>query len=283
MEPFFIHNKIIDGRAFAGRLLDDVREKVDVLSQKPCLAVVLVGDHAPSQVYVDRKRHTCEKVGIESRFVSLPENTTEETLIQELRTLNQDPAVHGILLQLPLPSHINQFRAIEAISPLKDVDGLTSANLGRLFAGKARFIPCTPLGCLILLEGMTSLRGKTVTIVGRSVLVGKTLAVLLSMKDATVTLAHRHTLNLKEVTQNADIVIAAAGQPGLITKDHIKPGAIVLDVGITRVDGKLAGDVIFDEVREIASAITPVPGGIGPLTIASLMMNTLKAFERQQI
>ena len=277
MESPFIHNTIIDGRAFANKLLENTKEDVKRLSAPPCLAVVLVGNHGPSQVYVAHKRRACALVGIESRLLELGEEATEAELIEAIQGLNNDPAVHGILLQLPLPHHIDRFRAVESIDPHKDVDGLTSANLGLLFAGRPRFIPCTPLGCLTLLKEITPLRGKKVTVVGRSLLVGRTLANLLTANDATVTLAHRHTSNLKDATQDADILIVAVGKPGLITRDYVKPGAIVLDVGITRLGEKIVGDVDFENVKNIASAITPVPGGIGPLTIASLMMNTVRA------
>lgn len=280
--PFFLKENIIDGKALAESELQTLKIEAAQLDQKPCLAVIIVGHHPPSEVYVAYKIKACEKVGIRSKLIRLDENCQQEDLIETIDELNRDPAVNGILLQLPLPSHIDRNTAIQAITPLKDVDGLTIDNQGRLFMGQPRFVPCTPLGCFIILDQLIDLRGKNIAVVGRSSLVGKPLATLLTDYHATVTMAHSQTANLKFHTQSADVIVSAVGKPGLITADHIKKDAIVLDVGITRVGTKLLGDVDFNTVAPKCAAITPVPGGVGPMTIACLMQNTLKAYKLQQ-
>ncbi len=278
---FFIHGNVIDGKSLAHHLLDQTKVDIETLPLKPCLAVILVGDNPASEVYVRHKQRTCERVGIESRLIRFQAHTSQEKLLLQIHTLNEDKSVHGILLQMPLPSSLKWYEALQAIHPLKDVDGLHHENLGLLFSRKARFIPCTPKGCLEILRCLTPLKGKRATVVGRSILVGRPMAALLLRHHATVTIAHRYTEDLASVTRDADILVVAAGKPGLMTKAHVKPGAIVLDVGITRVfvegQGKLVGDVAFDEVAPYCSAITPVPGGVGPLTVACLMQNVVKA------
>lgn len=275
--PFFLHGHIIDGRACASKILEDVKARVSQLPSQPKLAVIMVGDHPPSEVYVAHKRRVAVDVGIEAILHHVDASTSQDNLETLIHSLNEDHSVHGILLQLPLPAHLDRMRSLEAISPLKDVDGLTIENQGLLFAGRSRFIPCTPLGCLHILKELMDLRGVNITVVGRSSLVGRPLAALLNHHDATVTLTHRYTKDLKVHTKNADVIITAVGEPGLITADFVKEGAVVLDVGITRVGDTLVGDVDFAQVAPKCSAITPVPGGIGPMTIASLMENVLKA------
>ncbi len=244
--------------------------------------MILVGNSPASEIYVAHKQRACALVGVESRLYHLPDNVTQEQLLKTIYALNKDTAIHGILVQMPLPPHIHAWDVLQAVNPLKDVDGLHQDNLGLLFASEPRFIPCTPKGCLAILSRITDIKGKSVTVVGRSILVGRPMAALLLKNNATVTTAHRHTVDLVTVTRNADILVVAAGKPGLITKNHVKPGAIILDVGINRMTDhegrdKIVGDVIFDEVAPLCQYITPVPGGIGPMTVASLMDNVVKA------
>jgi methylenetetrahydrofolate dehydrogenase (NADP+)/methenyltetrahydrofolate cyclohydrolase len=278
---------ILHGKPVAERVLNGVREGVASLRARtgiaPALAVVLVGDFAPSKVYVANKKRAAEEVGIASRDFLHPEGLSQSELLGLLRSLNEDPSIHGILLQLPLPPRLDEDAAIEAIAPEKDADGLHPTNLGRLLAGTPAVSPCTPAGCLEILDHYgADLKGAEAVVVGRSRLVGKPLAQLLLARHATVTTCHTRTRDLAEHTLRADVLCVAAGRPRTITGDMVKPGAWVIDVGINRLDtGKLVGDVDFDSVSARAHAITPVPGGVGPMTVAMLMRNTLTLAERQ--
>ena len=275
--------KIIDGKILAAEVKACAAQAVRFLQERygitPCLAVLLVGDDPASQVYVRGKANDCEACGIESRVIRLPAGTTQAELLARLGALAADSAVHGILVQLPLPRHIDPAAVIEAIPPEKDVDGFTPVNAGRLLNGEPCFAPCTPAGCLRMIEAAgVDLDGKHAVVVGRSNIVGKPAALLLMQKNATVTVCHSHTRDLAAVCRTADVLIAAVGKAGFITADMVKPGAVVIDVGINRgADGKLHGDVDFAPVSEIASCITPVPGGVGLMTRAMLMLNTVQA------
>lgn len=275
--------KIIDGKILAAEVKACAAQAVRFLQERygvtPCLAVLLVGDDPASQVYVRGKANDCEACGIESRVIRLPAGTTQAELLARLGALAADSAVHGILVQLPLPRHIDPAAVIEAIPPEKDVDGFTPVNAGRLLNGEPCFAPCTPAGCLRMIEAAgVDLDGKHAVVVGRSNIVGKPAALLLMQKNATVTVCHSHTRDLAAVCRTADVLIAAVGKAGFITADMVKPGAVVIDVGINRgADGKLYGDVDFAPVSEIASYITPVPGGVGLMTRAMLMLNTVQA------
>ncbi|HHB12504.1 MAG TPA: bifunctional methylenetetrahydrofolate dehydrogenase/methenyltetrahydrofolate cyclohydrolase FolD [Chromatiales bacterium] len=287
--------RIIDGRAIAAQVLEEVRKGVSELRAAglvPRLATVLVGEDPASRAYVGNKRRTCEQVGIESVHHQLPASTPGEALLELVRELNEDPGIHGILVQLPLPRGLDTQAVIEAIDPAKDVDGFHPVNLGRLVAGLETFVSCTPAGILELIHrsGFET-RGRHVVIVGRSNIVGKPLMNLLVQKsptaDATVTVCHSGTRDLAEHTRRADILVAAVGRPHLIGADMVRSGAVVVDVGINRVADaqaprghRLVGDVDFEAVRRRAAAITPVPGGVGPMTVAMLMVNTLKAARR---
>ena len=279
-------SEIIDGKAFAESLRATIAAEVAGLSFAPGLAVVLVGDDPASRVYVANKAKQTVQVGMRSFEHRLPAETTQAELLALVRTLNDDPAVHGILVQLPLPQHLNADAVIAAISPAKDVDGLTVTNAGLLANGLPGLVPCTPLGCLLLLQDrMGDMTGLNAVVVGRSNLVGKPIAQLLLQQNCTVTIAHSRTKNLPELCRRADILIAAVGRPEMIRGGWIKPGATVIDVGINRVpaaEGKtrLVGDVAFAEAAPIAGLITPVPGGVGPMTIACLLRNTLTAASR---
>ena len=275
--------KIIDGKILAAEVKACAAQAVRFLQERygitPCLAVLLVGDDPASQVYVRGKANDCEACGIESRVIRLPAGTTQAELLARLGALAADSAVHGILVQLPLSRHIDPAAVIEAIPPEKDVDGFTPVNAGRLLNGEPCFAPCTPAGCLRMIEAAgVDLDGKHAVVVGRSNIVGKPAALLLMQKNATVTVCHSHTRDLAAVCRTADVLIAAVGKAGFITADMVKPGAVVIDVGINRgADGKLHGDVDFAPVSEIASYITPVPGGVGLMTRAMLMLNTVQA------
>ena len=275
--------KIIDGKILAAEVKACAAQAVRFLQERygitPCLAVLLVGDDPASQVYVRGKANDCEACGIESRVIRLPAGTTQAELLARLGALAADSAVHGILVQLPLPRHIDPAAVIEAIPPEKDVDGFTPVNAGRLLNGEPCFAPCTPAGCLRMIEAAgVDLDGKHAVVVGRSNIVGKPAALLLMQKNATVTVCHSHTRDLAAVCRTADVLIAAVGKARFITADMVKPGAVVIDVGINRgADGKLHGDVDFAPVSEIASCITPVPGGVGLMTRAMLMLNTVQA------
>ena len=276
--------KIIDGKLISGQIKDELKEKTALLKEKGIevtLAVILVGADPASQVYVRNKKRACEYIGYRSLSYELPEDTSEEELLKLIDELNGRKDVDGILVQMPLPKHIDEKKVTLAISPDKDVDGFHPMNVGALCVGDKGFVSCTPAGIIQLLKrGVDGfdISGKECVIVGRSNIVGKPMALLMLRENATVTIAHSRTKNLEEVCKRADIIIAAVGKAGMITKDHVKPGAVVIDVGINRSeDGKLCGDVKFDEVSEIASAITPVPGGVGPMTIAMLMHNCYEA------
>ena len=273
---------IIDGKEIAKKRKGEIAQQVEVLKKSgitPGLAVVLVGDNQASRTYVRNKQKTCKELGMHSVLIEYAEDLPEEELLGKIDELNQDESIHGILVQLPLPAHISEMKVIEAISPDKDVDGFHPINIGRMMIGQDSFLPCTPYGILVMLkETGINLEGKHVVVVGRSNIVGKPVGQLLLNENATVTYCHSRTKNLEEHTLAADIVIAAVGRGGFIKQKHIKPGAIVIDVGINRnEEGKLCGDVAFEEVKEKAGYITPVPGGVGPMTITMLMDNTLKS------
>ncbi len=274
----------IDGRAFAAALRAKIAAEVASLLRPPGLAVVLVGDDPASAVYVRSKEKQTVEVGMRSFAHRLPADTAQADLVALVQTLNADPAVDGILVQLPLPNHIDELTVIGTIDPDKDVDGLHVVSAGRLASGLPGLVSCTPLGCKLLLDDVLGgdLSGKDAIVIGRSILVGKPVAQLLLAANATVTMAHSRTRDLVEKVRRADIVVAAVGRPEMVRGDWIKPGAVVIDVGINRIDAgggktRLVGDVAYDEVAAVASAITPVPGGVGPMTIACLLQNTLTA------
>lgn len=284
--------QIIDGKQIAGTIREEVKIKTDALKSKgitPCLAVILVGGDPASVSYVAGKQKALAEAGMKDRSVRLPENTTEQELISLIRDLNADKSVHGILVQLPLPRHIDEEKVILAIDPAKDVDGFHPANAGNLLIGKKTFLPCTPHGIIVLLKRMNiETDGKHAVVIGRSNIVGKPVAILLARKDvnATVTICHSGTKNISDITRTADILIAAAGRAKIVTADMVKDGVAVIDVGVNRIADaskksgfRLVGDVDFENVKEKASFITPVPGGVGPMTIAMLMVNTLEAAE----
>ena len=277
--------QLIDGNALSRQLRTQVSERVAALKAQgltPGLAVVLVGDNPASQVYVRNKVKACEDTGMHSVLEKYDASLTEAELLARVEALNNDPAIHGILVQLPLPAHINAHKVIEAINPAKDVDGFHVASAGALMVGQPGFWPCTPYGCMKMLESIGyDLRGKHAVVIGRSNIVGKPMAMMLLQQDATVTVCHSRTADLKAQTLQADVIVAAVGKRNVLTADMVKPGAVVLDVGMNRNDeGKLCGDVDFDGVKEVAGYITPVPGGVGPMTITMLMVNTLESAER---
>lgn len=272
---------ILDGKMLSKTIKQQIRTEADELSKKgvvPALAVIIVGENPASKVYVANKKKACEECGFKSEEYALPEETTEEELLQLISTLNNRPDIDGILCQLPLPKHINEEKILLSIDYTKDVDAFHPVNVGKIMIGNFDFLPCTPAGVmeLIKLSGI-EVSGKECVVVGRSNIVGKPQAMLLLHANGTVTVCHSKTKDLAAVTRRADILIAAVGKANFITKNMVKEGAVVIDVGMNRVDGKLTGDVDFNEVSQIASAITPVPGGVGPMTIAMLMKNTLKA------
>jgi len=274
--------QLIDGKALSLLLRNNVRQCVATLKSQgitPGLAVVLVGDNPASEVYVRNKVKACEDTGMHSVLERHGADLSQAALLARIEALNQDPTIHGILVQLPLPAHIDAQRVIEAISPAKDVDGFHVASAGALMTGMPGFWPCTPFGCMKMLESIGySLKGKHAVVIGRSNIVGKPMALMLLQANATVTVCHSGTQNLKALTLQADVIVAAVGKRNVLTADMVKPGAVVLDVGMNRTDdGKLCGDVDFEGVRQVASHITPVPGGVGPMTITMLMMNTLLA------
>lgn len=276
---------IIDGKAIALATRKALRSRVEALKERgvtPCLMVILVGEDPASAIYVRNKEKASEKLGFAGGVTRLPESTTQEELISLVEAYNADPKVHGILVQLPLPKHIDERAVLAHISPDKDVDGFHTMNAGRLLVGERCFIPCTPKGVMRLLEETgLELSGKHAVVVGRSNIVGKPMALLLLQANCTVTIAHSKTANLAEICSQADVLVAAVGRPGLITANMVKPGAVVIDVGVNRVaEKKVVGDVAFEEVCEKASYITPVPGGVGAMTIAMLMQNTVEAAER---
>lgn len=276
--------KIIDGKAMAARIKEALKTRVNVLTgrgRQPGLAVILVGANPASRVYVNMKQKACAELGIYSEEHALPENTSEAELIGLIQSLNRNDKIHGILLQLPLPPHLNELKMLEMIDPAKDVDGFHPVNSGKLLAGLPGFLPCTPAGVMDLIrETGVPIAGKECVVVGRSNIVGKPQAILLLRENGTVTVCHSRTADLTAVCRRADILVAAVGKPELITADMVKPGAVVIDVGINRdAEGKLTGDVHFSSVKEVAGWITPVPGGVGPMTIAKLMENTVISAE----
>jgi methylenetetrahydrofolate dehydrogenase (NADP+)/methenyltetrahydrofolate cyclohydrolase len=274
--------RILDGKSLAAQVRAAVKREVEALAQRgirPGLAVVLAGDDPGSRVYVRNKVRACEETGVRSELYELPASVSEEALIDRVLALNDDPDVHGILVQLPLPKRIDEHRVLATVSPAKDVDCFHAMNLGALLAGRPRMLPCTPAGVMRLLEhGAIPVAGSHAVVIGRSNIVGKPLALLLLQKDATVTICHSKTRDLENVARSADILVAAVGRAKLVTASMVKPGACVIDVGVNRLrDGSLAGDVDFAAVAEVAGAITPVPGGVGPMTIAMLLENCLRA------
>jgi methylenetetrahydrofolate dehydrogenase (NADP+)/methenyltetrahydrofolate cyclohydrolase len=274
--------RILDGKSLAAQVRAKVKEEVARLAQRgirPGLAVILAGDDPASKVYVRNKTRACEETGVRSVQVEYPSSVTQDELLERIRALNRDPAVHGILVQLPLPSQVDSLKVLETVSPEKDVDGFHAASLGALVSGKPRFVPCTPAGVMRLIEHAgVPLAGRRAVVIGRSTIVGKPVSLLLLQKDATVTMCHSKSRDLELLTKDADVLVAAAGRAKLVTAAMVKPGACVIDVGINRLaDGSLAGDVDFAAVKEVAGWITPVPGGVGPMTIAMLLENCVKA------
>lgn len=281
--------EIIYGNELSQKIKEELKQEIEKLQKEgkrlPVLSVILVGDNPASQSYVKSKANACASIGMENRTICMPGSTTQQELLEKVKRQNEDPEVDGILVQLPLPSHLDEVSIIDAISPDKDVDGLHPVNAGKLLTGRDGFVPCTPLGVMEMLAsiGYTDLSGLNAVVIGRSNLVGKPLSLLLQKQNATVTMAHSRTAHLKELCQQADILIAAIGKPKKITADYIKEGAVVIDVGINRMeDGKLCGDVDFEVVKEKTKAITPVPKGVGPMTVCMLLKNTLKAYKEHE-
>ncbi|MBU4189733.1 MAG: bifunctional methylenetetrahydrofolate dehydrogenase/methenyltetrahydrofolate cyclohydrolase FolD [Candidatus Thermoplasmatota archaeon] len=279
---------VIDGKKIASEINEDAKKEVEKLkakyNQSPCLATVVVGKDESSKIYVQKREKMCEKIGIASRICDLPENSKEDDVLEMIGKLNNDENVHGIIVQLPLPKHINEKNVSETISPEKDVDCMNPANLGRLASNDETFAPCTPKAVITILEKSgIKIRGKDVVIVGRSRIVGRPLALMLINRDATVTVCHTKTKNLEKHTKNADILVAAAGSPMLIKNEMVKENAVVVDIGINVVNNNIVGDVDFENIKNKASFITPVPGGVGPVTVAMIMKNTLEAFKRSKM
>ena len=275
--------ELFNGREIAKDYRAGLQEQVEALKEKgitPNLTVVIVGNDGASLSYVKSKNKAAEKIGMASDIVHLEESATEEEVLDTVRRLNEDENVHGILVQVPLPKQVDENKVLEAIAPEKDVDGFSPINIGRLYTGQETFIPCTPLGIMELLKHTGSLEGKDVAVIGRSHIVGQPVAKLLTNENATVTLMHSRTKNMVEKLKDFDVVVSAVGKPGLVKGEDLKEGAIVIDVGNTVVDGKLVGDVDFDSAQEVASYITPVPGGVGPLTITMVLNNALIAAKR---
>ena len=275
---------IIDGKKISTEIKDELKEQVAKLKAEGLevtLAGVKVGEDPASAVYVRNKEKACEYIGINSKKIEMPEETTEEELLNLVNDLNTDPAINGILVQLPLPKHIDENKILLAIDPMKDVDGFHPVNVGKMVIGEESFLPCTPAGIIEMIKRSgLDIEGKECVIIGRSNIVGKPMAILMLRENATVTVTHSRTKDLPEVCKRADIIVAALGKAKFVTKDFVKEGAIIIDVGMDRdEDGKLCGDVDFDEVKDIASAITPVPGGVGPMTVTMLLVNCLRSVE----
>lgn len=273
---------ILDGKKLRDKIFEDLKNKIDKMKKKPTLAVILVGENPASQIYVRNKKKTAEKLGINSLSIEYPADISEKELVAKIEELNNDKNVTAILVQLPLPKHINKNKVIDAILPQKDVDGLTPYNLGKLFSGEKPYVyPCTPKGILLLLDEYNiELDGKNIVVIGRSNLVGKPVAQMLLNRNATVTMCHSHTKNLSEITKTADIVVSAVGK-NVIGEKMLKSNCVVIDVGIFRDEnGKISGDVDFENVSKVTAYISPVPGGVGPMTIASLMLNTVELAEK---
>ncbi len=277
--------RIIDGKVISTSVKERVKKEVEALKKNGIttgLAVIIVGEDPASKVYVANKKKACEALGIISQEYALPENTTQEELLALIDTLNKEKSINGILCQLPLPKHLDENAVINAVAPEKDVDAFHPTNVGKIMLGDYDFVPCTPAGIMEMLAFENiDITGKTCVVIGRSNIVGKPMSMLLLHKNGTVTVCHSKTENLKEVCRKADILVAAVGKPNFVKADMVKDGAVVIDVGINRVDGKLVGDVDFESVKDKCSAITPVPGGVGPMTIAMLMQNTLTAAKKQ--
>ena len=276
--------KILDGKVLSAEIKEKVAQRVAAMKEQgvtPGLAVILVGNDPASEIYVRNKGKGCEETGMLSRTIRMEENTIQEALEEEIERLNRDPEIHGILVQLPLPRHLDEQAALAKILPEKDVDGFHLVNAGHLMTGTEGVVPCTPKGALYMIRSAgIDLSGKEAVVIGRSNIVGKPMAMLLLQQNCTVTICHSRTKDLAEHTRRADILVAAVGKAGFVTADMVKPGAVVIDVGINRVDGKVCGDVDFEGVKEIAGWITPVPGGVGRMTIAMLLANTADAAER---
>ena len=278
---------LIDGKKIAAELRTELKKEVTELEKKfnkiPGLTVILIGDMAPSQIYVRNKEKSANEVGLKSEVIKYPEAVEEKTVLEKIEELNKDDSVSGILVQLPLPKHIDKKKVIETITPEKDVDGFHPVNVGNLSSGYESSVPCTPLGCYLMIKNIEpNLNGKKAVIVGRSNLNGKPMAQLLLKENCTVTITHSKTKDLKAECLEADIIVAAVGIPELVKGDWVKKDAIVIDVGINKTDNGLVGDVAFDEVSKVAKALTPVPGGVGPMTIACLLKNTIECFKRSQ-
>ncbi len=278
---------LIDGKKAAAELRDELRNEVSALKEKynkvPGLTVILIGDLTPSQIYVRNKEKSANEVGLKSEVIKYPDTVAEKDVLDKIKELNKDETVSGILVQLPLPKHIDKQKVIETIDPSKDVDGFHPMNVGNLSSGYESSIPCTPLGCYLLLKSVEpNLSGKKVVIIGRSNLNGKPMAQLLLKENCTVTITHSKTINLKSECLNADIIIAAVGIPELVKGDWVKKDSIVIDVGINKTEKGIVGDVDFDQVSKKAKALTPVPGGVGPMTIACLIKNTIDCFKRKR-
>ena len=279
---------IIDGKKTASDFRLKLKEELDVLKTKfnkiPCLTVILIGEDIPSKIYVRNKEKSAKEIGLKSDIIKYPETVNEQTVLNKIHELNKDDKVSGILVQLPLPKHINNKNVIDAIDPIKDVDGFHPNNVGNLSSGYESSIPCTPLGCLLLIKNIESnLSGKKAVILGRSNLNGKPMAQLLLKENCTVTVAHSKTKNLKQECLNADILVVAVGMPKLVKGDWVKKDSIVIDVGINKTEKGIVGDVDFDDVSKFVKAITPVPGGVGPMTIACLLKNTIESFKKSLI
>ena len=276
--------EILSGKVMSESLRKEIAERVSALKERgvtPGLAVILVGNDPASEIYVRNKGNGCAEVGMYSRTINMPEETTQEQLEAAIEELNSDSAIHGILVQLPLPKHLDENAALAKILPEKDVDGFHLINAGHMLTGTPGVVACTPKGALYMIKSTgVDLNGKEAVVIGRSNIVGKPMAMLLLQQNCTVTMCHSRTKNLAEHTRRADVLVAAVGKAGFVTADMVKPGAIVIDVGINRVDGKVKGDVDFDAVKEVAGYITPVPGGVGKMTITMLLMNTVEAAER---
>ncbi|MBE6456178.1 MAG: bifunctional 5,10-methylenetetrahydrofolate dehydrogenase/5,10-methenyltetrahydrofolate cyclohydrolase [Alphaproteobacteria bacterium] len=278
-----INTQIIDGKKMALQIENDLATEIATFKTKPGMAVILVGDNPASIIYVNHKKKAAEKIGINAQIFHLSPVMTQDALISFIKELNNNPEIHGIIVQLPLPKHISEDAVLDTIHPDKDIDGLHPINMGNLFIGRPNLVPCTPLACQLLLKSVCpDLVGKNAVVIGRSRLVGKPMTQLLLSEQCTVTQAHSKTVHLAEVCQNADIIISATGSAGLIQKSFVKEGAILIDVGIIRnADKKIVGDVVFEDMIGLAGAVTPVPGGVGPMTVAMLLANVVKAYKKQ--
>ncbi|MBQ3116781.1 MAG: bifunctional 5,10-methylenetetrahydrofolate dehydrogenase/5,10-methenyltetrahydrofolate cyclohydrolase [Alphaproteobacteria bacterium] len=278
-----INTQIIDGKKMALQIENDLATEIATFKTKPGMAVILVGDNPASIIYVNHKKKAAEKIGINAQIFHLSPVITQDALISFIKELNNNPEIHGIIVQLPLPKHISEDAVLDTIHPDKDIDGLHPINMGNLFIGRPNLVPCTPLACQLLLKSVCpDLVGKNAVVIGRSRLVGKPMTQLLLSEQCTVTQAHSKTVHLAEVCQNADIIISATGSAGLIQKSFVKEGAILIDVGIIRnADKKIVGDVVFEDMIGLAGAVTPVPGGVGPMTVAMLLANVVKAYKKQ--